>query len=137
MNTLPKERFRQIFESTIDSGISYTGDLENIDFYSMLCKSTSNNQLYKILNCNLSMFNYKYQEADSILIIFSLPNSLNSDNVSSHDNKHISERIMEILQIVEECFITVDFMDLKSVKEEKFVYMTIIKKIKDEDNEFE
>ncbi len=133
MNITPKERLRQIFENTIDSGLQYNGNIDEIDFYSLLCKSTSNNQLYKILSCNLSMFNCKFENDDSILIIFSIPTSLNVDKIPNQENKHISERIMEILQIVEECFITVDYMNLKTIKEDKFTYMTIVKKIKEEE----
>ena len=133
MNITPKERLRQIFETTIDSGILYNGHINEIDYYSLLCKSTSNNQLYKVLSCNLSMFNYQYENEDSVLIIFSIPSSLNVDKVPNQENKHISERIMDILQLVEECFITVDYMDLKTIKEDKFVYMTIVKKIKEEE----
>lgn len=133
MNITPKERLRQIFETTIDSGILYNGNINEIDFYALLCKSTSNNQLYKVLSCNLSMFNYQYENEDSVLIIFSIPSSLNVDKVPNQENKHISERIMDILQLVEECFITVDYMDLKTIKEDKFVYMTIVKKIKEEE----
>jgi hypothetical protein len=133
LNTSPKERLTQIFESTIDSGSIYNGNIDEIDFYSLLCKSTSNNQLYKILSCNLSMFNYKFEDEDSVLIIFSIPSSLNIDKIQNQENKHISERIMDIIQLVEECFITVDYMNLKTVKEDKFVYMTIVKKIKEEE----
>jgi hypothetical protein len=133
LNTSPKERLTQIFESTIDSGSIYNGNIDEIDFYSVLCKSTSNNQLYKILSCNLSMFNYKFEDEDSVLIIFSIPSSLNIDKIQNQENKHISERIMDIIQLVEECFITVDYMNLKTVKEDKFVYMTIVKKIKEEE----
>jgi hypothetical protein len=40
---------------------------------------------------------------------------------------------MDVLKAVEDCFITVDYMDLKTVKEDKFLYMTIVKKIKEEE----
>jgi len=130
LNTLPKERLRQIFESTIDSGEKYCGNVDEIDYYSLLCKSTANNQLYKIFSCNLFMYNYTYKEDDAVLMVFSIPLSL-SDN--SQENKHVSERIFDVLKIVEECFVTVDFMDLKTVKEDKFLYMTIVKKIKEDE----
>ena len=133
MNISPKERLRQIFENTIDSGIPYSGKIDEIDFYSLLCKATSNNQLYRLLGCNLSMFNYKYENDESILMIFSIPSSVSLDKVPNQENKHISEKIMDILQLVEECFITLDFMDLKNIKEDKFVYMTVIKKIKEDE----
>lgn len=130
MNTPPKERLRQIFESTIDSGEKYCGNIADIDYYSLLCKSTANNQLYKIFSCNLFMYNYTFNEEDAVLMVFSIPTSV-TDN--SPENKHVSERILDVLKIVEECFITVDFMDLKTVKEDKFLYMTIVKKIKEEE----
>lgn len=138
MNTKPpEERLKQIFENTIDSGLKYTGNIEEIDFYPLMCKSTANNQLYKLFSCNLSMFNYEYEGEDSILIIFSIPISLNLDskieNGNQPENKHISERIMDIVRIVEECFITVDYMDLKNIKEDKFMYMIIVKKLKSDE----
>ena len=137
MNTKsPEERLKQIFESTIESGLKYDGNIEEIDFYSLFCKSTANNQLYKIFSCNLSMFKYRYENDDSVLIIFSIPISLNLDRIENgnqQENKHISERIMEILRIVEECFITVDYIDLKNIKEDKFMYMVIVKKLKGEE----
>jgi hypothetical protein len=130
---MPQDRLKQIFENTIDSGATYFGNIEDIDFYSLICKSTSENQLYRMLSCNLSMFNYKYENTDSILIIFSIPLSLNPDSGNINSSKHISERIMDILKIVEECFITVDYMDLRNIKDDKFSYMVIVKKIKEED----
>ncbi len=137
MNTKsPEERLKQIFESTVESGLKYDGNIDEIDFYSLFCKSTANNQLYKLFSCNLSMFKYTYENDDSVLIIFSIPISLNLDRIENgnqQENKHISERIMEILRIVEECFIVVDYMDLKNIKEDKFVYMVIVKKLKGEE----
>jgi len=132
----PEERLKQIFESTVESGLKYDGNIDEIDFYSLFCKSTANNQLYKLFSCNLSMFKYTYENDDSVLIIFSIPISLNLDRIENgnqQENKHISERIMEILRIVEECFIVVDYMDLKNIKEDKFMYMVIVKKLKGEE----
>lgn len=130
-NTPPKERLKQIFELTIDSGEKYTGNIDEIDYYALLCKSTANNQLYKIFSCNLFMYNYSYKNTDSILMVFSIPTSV--INGGDQENKHISERVMDVLKAVEDCFITVDYMDLKTVKEDKFLYMTIVKKIKEEE----
>lgn len=129
MNIKPKDRLRQIFDLTVDSGLTYSGDLSEVDFYSLLCKATANNQLYKLFSCNLCMFNYKFKGEDSVLIIFSIPTSLNENQ----ENKHISERIMEVLKTTEECFSVLDYMNLKNVKEDKFTYMTIIKKVKEEE----
>jgi hypothetical protein len=133
LNTPPKERLRQIFESTIDSGEKYSGNIEDIDYYALLCKSTANNQLYKIFSCNLSMYNYSFKNEDSVIMVFSIPTSINNNTDNQTENKHISERIMDVLKVVEDCFVTVDYMDLKNIKEDKFLYMTIVKKIKEEE----
>lgn len=131
MNTIdPKNRLKQIFETTIDSGLKYSGDINEIDFYSLICTSTANNNLYRIINCNVVMFNCEYKNEESILMIFSIPLTLNDDT------KHISERIIDVLKLVEDCFITVDFMDLKNVKEDKFYYMIVIKNIKEVEENF-
>ena len=132
LNIPPKERLKQIFEKTIDTGTSYDGEIKEIDFYSLLCKATSNNQLYKILGCSLSIFNYKYENEDSVLMVFSIPSS-NDEKDTQSENKHISEKIMNVLEMVEECFVTLDYMDLNTIKEDKFVYMIIVKKVKEED----
>ena len=130
MNVLPKERLKQIYDNTIESGDYYSEKIDDIDFYSLLCKATASNNLYKIVGCNLCMFKTLYNESDSILILFSIPVSVNTDVVS--DNKHVSERIMEILKIIEDCFITVEYLNAKDIKEEKFVYILVVKKIKED-----
>lgn len=123
----PKDRLKQIFESTIDSGLKYNGNVEDLDFYSLLCQSTANNKIYKILNCSLIMFNYEYKKEESVLMIFSIPITIN-------ENKHVSERIMDLLKLIENCFITVDFMDLKNSKEDNFYYLSVVKSLKDDDD---
>lgn len=127
MNNIdPKVRLKQFFESTIDSGIKYSGNISEIDFYTLLCQSTTNNTMYKIINCNLLMFNCQHNNKDSVLMIFSIP-------LTNNENKHISEKIMDVLKLIEDCFITTDYMDLKNSKEDKFYYLTVVKSLKDED----
>ena len=125
-NIDPKVRLKQFFESTIDSGIKYSGNINEIDYYTLLCQSTTNNTMYKIIDCNLLMFNYQYNNKDSVLMIFSIP-------LLNNENKHISEKIMDVLKLIEDCFITIDYMDLKNSKEDKFYYLTVVKNLKDED----
>ena len=125
-NVEPKVRLRQIFESTIDSGIKHNGKIDELDYYTLLCQSTADNKIYKIIDCNLIMFNYQFNNKDSILMIFSVP-------LTNNENKHVSEKIIDVLKLVEECFIIIDYIDLKNSKEDKFYYLTIIKSLKDED----
>ena len=131
-NKNPVERLKQIYEDTIENGETFNGDINNIDFYSLMCKATASNNLYKLFSCNLFMFKYTYEEVDSILIIFSIPASLNKDN--DKENKHLSERIMDVLKTIEDCFIFIDYMNLKNIKEDNFSYLTVIKKIQNERN---
>ena len=72
----------------------------------------------------MCMFNCKYDDKDAVLMLFSIP--INSKEVGS---KHISERVMEVIENVEECFTTVDFSSSREVKEDKFVYMVVVKKV--------
>lgn len=128
MKSNPVERLREIFNSTIESGIDYSGPMENIDYYSLLCKSTAENKLFKMFNCNICMFNYKFKNEDSVLILIAIPINVNVE--TTNDVKHVSERVIDILRVLEDCFITTDYMNSKDVKEDKFIYMTVIKKLK-------
>jgi len=123
------ERLRDIFSTVQEAGLVYTGTLEDIDYYSILCKATANNRLFKMFSCNLCMFAYKYQNEDAVLIIFSVPIAVNQEVTG--ENKHMSERMVDVLKVIEDCFVTVDYMNSKEVKEDKFVYITIVKKIND------
>jgi hypothetical protein len=119
-----KNRLKEIFETTIESDLYYNDTVENINYYNMFCKAASQNQIYKIFNNDLCMFNYKYDNEDAILMIFYLP--INENNYRS---KKISEKIIEIIEIIEETFITVDYLRSNEIKEDKFIYVVSIKKI--------
>lgn len=124
MNTV-HNRLREIFEKTISTNLRYNGDVGDIDYFNLYCKAASKNAVYKILGSNFFMFNYLYDKKESILMIFSIP--INSES----GTKHIAERVMEIIENTESCFITLDYSNSIEVKEEKFVYVTIVKKYDD------
>jgi hypothetical protein len=71
------------------------------------------------------MFKYKYEGKNAVLFVFSMPINLNSDN---GENKHISERVIDVVRILEECFVTIDYLNSIENREEKFVYITAVKK---------
>jgi hypothetical protein len=120
-----KEKLKEVFENTIDSGIKYEGSIENPEYYTLFCKAASKDQLYKLMGNNLCMFNCSYDTEDSIMIIFSIP--INSQDSGA---KNVAERVMEVISGVEDCFITLDHVKSEEIKEDKFVYVTAIKKIK-------
>jgi len=124
----PVDKVKDIFNSTIDSGNEYSGSNIDIDYYNLLCKATANSKLFKLFNCNLCMFKYKFEDKDSILILFGIPINVNAE--LTNDAKHVSERIMDVLRVLESCFITLDYMFTHESKEDKFVYIVAIKKLK-------
>ena len=121
-------RLREIFESTLESGLKYDDKYKNVDYYSLFCKAASNDKLYKIAGNNLCIFNCLYEDFDSVMMIFFIP--INSNDSGA---KNIAERVMEVVEIVENCFITLDYLMSEEVKEDKFVYVIAIKKINQEE----
>jgi hypothetical protein len=120
-----KEKLKEILESTLESGLSYDGDLFSIDYFDLFCKATANEQLYKLLGTNLVMFRCEYENEESVLMLFSIP--INSEE---HSAKTVAERVMEVITEVEKTLITLDFVHSEEIKDEKFLYVTIIKKLK-------
>lgn len=119
-----REKLKEIFEATVDSDSKYSGSFTDIDYYALLCKSAAKDRLFKLMGNNMCMFNCKYDENDAVLMLFSIP--VNTKEIGS---KHISERVMEVIENVEACFTTTDFSSSREVKEDKFVYMVVIKKL--------
>jgi len=120
-----KDRLKEVFENTVDTGIKYEGSVESPEYYSLFCKAAAKDQLHKLMGNNLCMFNCSYDNSDSVMIIFSIP--INSQESGA---KNVAERVMEVIGGVEECFVTLDHVKSEEVKEDKFVYVTAIKKIK-------
>ena len=124
------ERLQDIYDEALESEVKIQlPNVEDIDYYSLLCKATANNKMYKMFNCNLCAFNCEYEGEDSIVVIFSVPISNKLDD--TNDKKHPSEKSMDIIKVVEQCFINVDYISFKEVKEDKFSYITAIKKVKE------
>lgn len=119
------DRLKEIFEDTVDTGIKYEGSIENPEYYSLFCKAAAKDQLHKLMGNNLCMFNCTYENDDAIMIIFSIP--INSQDSGA---KNIAERVMEVIGGIEDCFVTLDHVKSEEVKEDKFIYVTGIKKIK-------
>ena len=126
MNKKLEQKFREVYENTLENvDLKYTGNLKNLDYFGLFCKATAQDKLYKFLGLNTCMFNYIHEKQDSVMIIFSIP--INSQDSGA---KNVAERVMEVIGGVEDCFVTLDHVKSEEVKEDKFVYVTAIKKIK-------
>lgn len=125
------EKLTELFDVTIDRGVKYDGSLDDINYYNLVCKAAASDMLYELDNNNISMFKYSYNDEDSVLLLFSIPISIDKEK----SDKHISERVMDIIKTTEETFTTLDYVNSKEVKDDKFVYIIMVKKInKDEIN---
>ena len=119
-----QDRLRDIFENTVEHGLFYKGSVDKIDYYSLFCKAASNDKLYKFMGNNLCMFNCKYEEQDSVMLIFYI--AINNEDTGA---KNVVERVMDVIEESEKCFITLSYVNTQEVKEEKFIYITIVKVI--------
>jgi len=123
------DRLKDVFETTVESGIKYEGGTISPDYYGLFCKAAANDQLYKLMGNNLCMFNCEVNNNEAIMIIFSIP--INTSEESGA--KNVAERVMEVVENMEICFVTLDELNSEVVQEDKFVYVTAIKKVgKDE-----
>ena len=120
-----KEKIVELFDKTVKDGEVYEGDLENVNYFTLMCKAKED-FMFKIGQCNGCMFKYKFNGKNSVLFIFSMPINLNPDN---GDVKHISERVIDIVRMLEDCFVTIDYLNSVESREDKFVYITAVKRI--------
>ena len=112
------------FEETVESDLKYDGSLDDIDFFGLFCKATARDKLYKFLGVNVCMFNCIYgEDEDAVLIVFSIPVNSNSST------KNTADRVMEVVELAERCFITLDSIESREIKDEKFIYVTIVKRV--------
>jgi hypothetical protein len=111
MKTHVKDRLKEIFETTLDSGIKYDGKIKNIDYYSLFCKAASEEKLYKLMGNNLCMFNCKLEEKDAVMMIFFIP--INTEDTGA---KNVAERVMEVVTQVEHTFVTLDYFKSEESK---------------------
>ena len=71
------------------------------------------------------MFNCQAKGKDAVMMLFSIP--INTSEESGA--KNVAERVMEIVENAEDCFVTLDDVKTEPVQEDKFVYITVIKNI--------
>ena len=118
-----KDRLKEIFDNTIESGIKYDGSVDKPEYYNLFCKAAANEQLFQLMGNNLCMFNCQKEGKDVVMMLFSIP--INSSEEAGA--KNVAERVMEVVENSEECFITLDNVKTEPVQEDKFVYVTIVK----------
>jgi hypothetical protein len=117
-----QDKLKEIFESTIESGLKYDGEITNIRYIDLFYKAASNQNLFKLMGSDTCMFNCNYKNKDAMLIVFYIP--INAEDSGA---KNIAERVMQIVEALEKCFVTLDFLKSMEIKEDKFIYITAVK----------
>jgi hypothetical protein len=123
MEDYVEAKLREVFDNTLDSDMKFEGKIESPDFYKLVCNAASKDQLFKLMGNNMCMFNCEYDNKDAVMILFSIP--INTEETVGA--KNVAERVMEVVTNVEQCFTTIDYIKSVEIKEDKFVYVTLIK----------
>jgi hypothetical protein len=117
------KKLKEVFDETIESEVKCNTPIEQIDYSKLFVKAGENNTLFTFFGYDLYTFNYTYKDKDCILMIFRMP--INSIEFTS---KGIAEKIMDLVNIIENCFVITQYLRV-SEKEDKFIYLTVIKEV--------
>lgn len=123
------DRLRDYFNLTLKETEHLDTELDKAD-YGLLCKRYKDKKILSMFGCFFALFRYLYQDEESVLILFAIPFQSNQEFKDDEDKRHNSVKVLDIIKLVEDCFTTVDYMQMKDVKEDKYSYLVIIKKIK-------
>ena len=116
-----KKKLKDAFDEVVISDLTYNRSISDID-YTILTKAMSVDKVRKVLGCSLCMFNYIFDDCPAVLIVFCYYPKEDSGS------KHISEKTIDIISLLQGAFVTLDYVDIITVKNEPYVYITAIKK---------
>lgn len=125
------ERLRDIYLEILSGDSTLASKLDEIDYYSVMCRGVAENKWYKFSGCNLTMFRYDYQGKDAAIMFFAIPAQSNANG--KEETKHLSQKVLDLVKIIEDAFIKVDYMDFKTIKEDKYSYLVAIKSSEEEE----
>lgn len=121
------KKMKDIVDATTDSEIKYEGNEieKGLDYYNLFCKAAAKENMYGVSGNNVCAYNCVFEGTDSVLILISIP--INSPEETGA--KNVAERVIEVIEKLETCFVTLDYTQSEEVKEDKFIYITVIKKL--------
>ena len=117
-----KQRLNDLYERTIDNGYELSNklDFDNLDFYNLYSNAVQSNCAITLdAKDNLFFLNHKYNNQKGLLMIYMI-NNLDT-------NKKLSEKIMNIVSVLEDIFISLDDTIIKN--ENSATYLIIYKNL--------
>ncbi len=123
------EKFKEMFEMTLESDHDFYGDLNNLNFFGLICTAAQGDFMRKIYNNDIVMFNTEYEDEDAVLIVVQIPVNVNEDEQNTKGTKFVSNRVMKMIFLAEKCLVKLDICDTHQENEDKFVYIKMIKKV--------
>jgi len=129
-DTLPQEtKFKEMFEMTLESDHDYTGSLDEINYFGLMCRAAQGDYMRKLFNNDIVMFNIEYEDEDAVLIVVQIPVNISDDDENVKATKFVSNRVMKLIFLAEKCLTQLDVCETTQENEDKFVYIKMIKKI--------
>lgn len=129
-DTLPQEeKFQEMFEATLESDNDYSGSFDTINYFGLICKAAQANNMRKIFNNDIIMFNTQYEDEDAVLIVVQIPMNSSEDTDNVKPTKFVAGRVMKMIFLAEKCLVQLDVCETDKESEEKFVYIKMIKKV--------
>jgi len=130
-DTSPQEiKFKEMFDMTLESDHDYYGNLEQLNYFGLICKAAQGDYMRKIFNTDIVMFNTVYEDEDAVLIVVQIPVNVNEDDENTKVTKFVSNRVMKLIFLAERCLTQLDVCETTQESEDKFVYIKMIKKIR-------
>jgi hypothetical protein len=129
-DTLPQEqKFREMFDMTLESDHDHNGNLNELNYFGLICKAAQGDYMRKIYNNDIVMFNTEYEDEDAVLIVVQIPVNMNEDDENVKATKFVSNRVMKMIFLAEKCLVQLDICETTQETEDKFVYIKMIKKV--------
>jgi len=120
------EKLLSLARKAVKEGPDFTGSIEDVDCYNLLCKAAESDKLYRLLGADFCIFRTTYEDKPALLLVFSLPVRISHDDPSDPQRgKHVSERSINILEMVEEALDSVDRVITRQANQ--FVYLIMIR----------
>jgi len=113
-----QRKYIDIFLKTVEKGIEYEGEIEKLNIL-----NTDPDKLHKINSNHVTMFKFKHQDKDSVLIFVCLP--INSKKETS-TSKSVAERVMNVIKDMEIAFTYLDY-NSSNTDSNAFIYLKMIK----------